>query len=66
MKKQPKTFEREPIVGIYSGGVGIGQFIINWHQQNRSYCVDIGKLFEDTFQFVQEELRVIIQDWDAL
>ena len=64
-EKTTLTFEGELTVGIYSGGVGIGQFIINWYQQNRSYCVDIGKLFENTFQFVQEELSVIIQDWDA-
>ena len=30
-KKTTLTFEGEPTVGIYSGGVGVGQFIINWH-----------------------------------
>ena len=48
-------------VVIYSGGKGIGQFITDWHDENRDYCFDIMQEHEQGYQIVQKKLDNIIE-----
>ena len=47
-------------VEIYGGGKGIGQFITDWHDENRDYCLQVMKEYEQVYQSVKEKLDNIV------